>query len=153
MKKSDEHKTGKDKKTEELEMHAQYWKNKYLRALADYQNLEKRIAQSRVEDAKYAAKNLIVKLLPLLDTLTKAHEHLQDQGLTLALKQFSDLLAEEKIEKIEVIGKKFDPHTMECIEVTGEGDEVTEEVRAGYKMYDQVIRVARVKVGKQLKKI
>ena len=151
MKKSDEHKTGKDKNTEELETYVQQWKDKYLRALADYQNLEKRIAQSRVEEAKYAAKNLIVRLLPVLDTLTKAHEHLQDQGLTLAIKQFSDLLAEEKVEKIEVMGKKFDPHKMECIEVIGEGDEVTEEVRAGYKMHDQVIRVARVKVGKQLK--
>jgi len=149
MKKVHDQKGIQEKKIEELESEVSKWKEKYLRALADYQNLEKRVVETRSEDVKYAAKNIVVKFLPVLDTFAKVQQHLKDQGLDLALKQLGDFLADEKIEKIEVIGKKFDPHTMECIEVIGDGDEVIEELRPGYTMHDQVIRVAQVKVGKR----
>lgn len=146
MKKQD---TGKiiAQEKEEIEK----WKNKYLRALADYQNLEKRVIETRNNDIKFAAKNLILKLLPVLDVLIHAAKMLQDQGLQLALKQFNDVLKSEQVEKIEVSGKKFDPQTMECIEIVEnlKDDEVVEEIRGGYTMWGQVIRVAQVKVGKK----
>ncbi len=63
---------------------------------------------------------------------------------------FYKLLEEEKILKIDVLGKKFDPIIMECIEVIGneKEDTVSEEIRTGYFMHDQILRVAQVKVGK-----
>lgn len=127
------------------------WKGKYLRALADYQNLEKRIQIQRKEDTKFAAKNLILKMLSVADTLEKTERLINEQGLKLAVKQFKDILEEEGIERIGVLGKKFDPHLMECVEVieSGREDEVIEEVRAGYTMFGKVIRVAQVKVGKK----
>lgn len=134
----------------ELKKEIETWKGKYLRALADYQNLEKRIKGLREEEAKFAAKNIILKLLSILDVLEKVDKIFTDQGIKLALKMFYRLLEEEKISKIEVIGKKFDPVAMECIEVMGSGkdDSVSDEVRTGYMMFDQILRVAQVKVGK-----
>ena len=126
------------------------WKGKYLRALADYQNLEKRITAVRSEETKLAHKNIILKILPAIDALEKAERHLSDQGLSLAIKMLKDVLKGEQVEKIEVIGKKFDPYFMECVEIKGDGKDeiVSEEIRPGYKIFDQVLRVAKVKVGK-----
>lgn len=141
-----------DSNIEKLKREVEEWKGKYFRALADYQNLEKRVSEQRQEWARNAAKELIAQLLSVLDTLEQAQKHLKDQGLTLAVKSFGDVLAKEGVEKIEVLGEKFDPLTMECVEVIGEsrGDDVIEELRPGYKLGDKVIRVAQVKVGKKV---
>ncbi|MDO8741668.1 MAG: nucleotide exchange factor GrpE, partial [Candidatus Roizmanbacteria bacterium] len=56
-----------DKSTQEiddLKRQVEEFKNKYLRALADYQNLEKRVSEERFELMKMADKNLLVKILP-----------------------------------------------------------------------------------------
>lgn len=131
---------------------AEEWKQKYLRALADYQNLEKRTAQRYSDDFRMAAQTLIVRLLPVIDVLYKAQEALKNQGLDLAVKQFEDVLESEHVAKFDVVGKPFDPQTMECIEVVeGKDDIVMEETRAGYRLHDQIIRPAQVKVGKKTK--
>ncbi len=126
------------------------WKNKYLRALADYQNLEKRVSEGRANDIKFAARSLIVKLLPAIDDIERAGDLIKNEGLNLAIKKLSDILKSEQVEKIEVLGKKYDPHTMECVEIEkGENcDDIIEELRPGYKMFNQIIRTTQVKVGK-----
>lgn len=133
----------KDKQIEELT-------NNWKRALADYQNLEKRMSQEKKEWGKFATGDLILKLLPVLDNLEKAARHLKNTGLNLALKQFLDVLRNEGLEPLEVVGKEFNPQEMECLEVVA-GDEenkVAEEVRRGYKLEGKVLRVAQVKVTK-----
>lgn len=140
-----------NKNPEELETQSEAWKNKYLRALADYQNLEKRVKVAREDEVKYASGNILLKILPVLDILEQVSKANSDQGLILALKQFYEVLTRENVQKIEVLGNEFDPLTMECVEVVpGDKDNlVVDELRAGYKMYDKVIRTARVKVGKK----
>ncbi len=140
-----------DENIDKLKQEIEEWKSKYLRALADYQNLEKRFSEVRQELIKYAAEKIIHDLLAVLDTFEKAEEHLKDPGLTLGTKSFKTVLENNGLKKIEVFGKKFDPHEMECIEVVGESgaDDVIEELRPGYKLGDKVIRVAQVKVGKK----
>lgn len=140
-----------DGNIENLKQEIEEWKSKYLRALADYQNLEKRVGGERQEIVKYAAGRVIHDLLAILDTLEKAEIHLKDPGLSLGVKNFRSVLEANGLKKIDVLGKKFDPLEMECIEVVGEsrGDDVIEELRAGYKLGDKVIRVAQVKVGKK----
>ncbi|MBI3379523.1 nucleotide exchange factor GrpE [Candidatus Gottesmanbacteria bacterium] len=140
-----------DEDIEKIKQESDGWKAKYLRALADYQNLEKRVGEQKQEFVRYAAEKLIYELLTVLDTLEKAQEHLNDPGLTLGIKNFKVILEANGLKKIEVLGKKFDPLEMECIEVVGESkkDEVIEELRSGYKLGDKVIRVAQVKVGEK----
>lgn len=137
--------------TKKLQQEIEEWKSKYFRALADYQNLEKRVKLQREELVKYASGKIIYELLAVLDTLEQAEKHLKDPGLTLGVKNLWTVLAENGVKRIEVLGRKFNPHEMECVEVVEneKEDEVIEEVRAGYKLEDKVIRVAQVKVGKK----
>ena len=113
----------------EVNKEGEEWKAKYLRALADYQNLEKRTQTEKQEIRVYAAEVVIARLLPTVDTLVKAVNHVKDAGLELALKELFSALSEMGLQKIEVVGKPFDPHQMECIEVVaGEENSVVEEL-------------------------
>lgn len=130
---------------EEIKRFEDLWK----RALADYQNLEKRTAQEKEDFAKFANTGLILKILPGLDSLRKAEEYLKDEGLNLAIKQLEDELISIGLERIQTEGLNFDPEFMECVEV-GQGEEgkVLDEIRTGYKLNGRVIRAAQVRVGK-----
>lgn len=132
------------KRIEELE-------NQLKRALADYQNLEKRNLEERANWVRVANKELLLRLLPVLDTLIIAQKHVRDEGVNLSVKQFLDVLKLEGVEQIETVGHPFDPVTMECIETVSGNDEnkVVEELRAGFRFKDgTVLRVAQVRVGR-----
>lgn len=143
MKKADKHTDDFKKQLSDLE-------DKWKRALADYQNLERRIENQRQDIANFAAKELILKLLTVGDNLNLAVRHVKDQGLELAVRHFWQVLEGEGLKKIEVEGKDFDPNEMECVEVIeGEKDgKVAEEVRSGFYLGERVLRVAQVKVSK-----
>lgn len=126
--------------------------NQLKRALADYQNLERRITHEKSTWITAANKDLILKLLPVLDNLFLASKHMDDEGLNLSIQKFIDVLKEEGVEKIETVGHDFDPNTMECVSVVaGEAEKILEEVRPGFIMNDKVIRPAQVIVGGSLK--
>lgn len=143
----------KDEVGEELEslkQLASQLDNQLKRSLADYQNLQRRTQEERGEWLRTANKDLILKLLPVLDTLMLAGKHLQDKGLELSIDQFLRVLEQEGVRRIETIGKEFDPNTMEAVSTKESADEkgkVVEEMRAGYMFYDTVIRAAQVIVG------
>lgn len=129
---------------------AEEWKNKYLRALADYQNLEKRTIEQVSEARKFASERVFWRLLPVVDTLGKVKEHVEDAGLALALRELDAVLVEQGVERMIVVGHPFDPHEMECIEVVqGADNQVLEESLPGYRLHGKILRVAQVKVGKQ----
>ncbi len=138
-----------NKEIEVLKTQNQELDNQVKRILADYQNLEKRVAEQRRELILSANKDLLLRLLPVLDTLVLASKHSQDKSLQISIQQFLAVLQSEGIKKIETTGKMFDPNTMEGIG-TQEGEEgkVLEETRTGYMMGDKVLRVAQVIVGK-----
>src|ERR1035437_1734120 len=122
---------------------AQQLENQYKRALADYQNLEKRIVEEKISWLKIANKNLLLKLLPGLDSLLLAEKHTQDEGVKISVKHFLDILENEGVKNIETVGKDFDPNLMDAI-TTGQGEDgkVLEEVRIGYMLFDQILRPA-----------
>lgn len=137
------------KKTEESGV-GEDWKGKYLRALADYQNLEKRSVAEVQEARKFASEIILSRLLPVVDTFGRVRAHIKDTGLELAYKELLAVLSEQGVERIEVLGRQFDPHEMECIEVvSGSENEVVEEVLPGYRFRGKILRVAQVKVGKE----
>lgn len=122
--------------------------NKWKRALADYQNLEKRAAQEKTEFAKFASAALLDKLLPILDSLEKCQAHFKDKGLDLTLDQFKKTLKSEGLEEIKAAGEKFDPQLMDATEMNkGKKNQVVEVVLKGYKLNNKVLRPAKVKVG------
>jgi molecular chaperone GrpE len=133
---------------------AEVWKSKYMRALADYQNLERRNREEKADVYKFANEVLLSHLFSALDTLKKAKDHLSDAGLDLAYKELMSVLTEHGVEQIKTVGLPFDPHDMECIEVVdlpeaAKEDQVVEELAPGYRLHGKLLRVAKVKVGKQ----
>ena len=105
------------KETEVLKQQVEEFKNKYLRALADYQNLEKRIAEEKFEIIKNANKHLILGLLPFLGNLEKAEIFIKDQGLKMTKDHLFGILKEIGLEEIEVLNKEYDPIFAEVIEI------------------------------------
>lgn len=139
-----------EKQLERIKSEAEEWKRKYLRALADYQNLEKWTQEETNKVRRFAAEIVLTKLLPIADTFKRAQAHLQDTGLSLGLKELEAFFLSQGVKKMDVTGKLFDPHEMECIEVvSGQDNTVIEEVLPGYTIHGKIIRVAQVKVGKQ----
>ncbi len=138
-----------DPQIEVLKKETEEWKAKYMRVLADYQNLDKR-AQDQVGEArKFAAEMILQRILPVLDTFTKVKNHIKDMGFDLAYKELLAVIEEQGVTPIKVLGEQFDPHQMECIEVvSGKDNEVVEELLVGYMFRGKVLRIAQVKVGK-----
>lgn len=128
-------------------------KSQYLRALADYQNLERRTQEEKAVFARYALKEFLEKLLVILDDLEKAADHLNDRGILLTLGKLKDLLADEGLKEINPEkGADFDSGLMEVIEVVEEPNlesgKVAEVLSKGYFLNGKMLRPARVVVKK-----
>ena len=136
-----------DKFTQEIESLKQQieeFKNKYLRALGDYQNLEKRIDQERFELMKMGNKNLLIKIIPFLDNLEKAEVFVHDPGLKISKDHFMQILKEAGLEEMDLLKKDFDPNLAEAIDIVPgkDNNKIVEVLRKGYKFEDKIIRVA-----------
>ena len=118
------------------------------RALADYQNLVKRVERERFEVLARSNKSLVEKLLPILDNFQKAQGYLKDPGIEMALDEFYKVLESAGIEKIQTQkGDTFDAATHEAIEgvVGGQEGSIAEVLTDGYKWKDgTILRPAKV---------
>lgn len=146
----DEEELEQNPEVEALKLQVEQAENQYKRALADYQNLQKRTQEDRLQWIQGANRELLLRIMTVLDTLMLAQQHMQDKNLEVSILQFLDVLKSEGVTKIETVGKKFDPNLMEAI-ATGEGKEgeVLEELRTGFFLHDKLLRAAQVKVGKE----
>jgi molecular chaperone GrpE len=134
-----------DKKIEQEENELE---NQLRRSLADYQNLEKRISEEKSNWILSANKDLILRLLPGLDSLLLALKHTNDEGVRLSVKHFLDIFEREGVQKIVTENSEFDPNLMEAVGTApGEEGIIVEEVRPGYTLNNSVIRPAQVIVG------
>jgi molecular chaperone GrpE len=139
-----------DEKIVRLELELKDANDKYLRALAEQQNLVKRQATEKEEFVKYANQEIISEFLMVFDHLKLSIGSLPEAekknawvvGVELTLKQFKDLLSVNGVEEIKTVGEKFNPAEMEAID--GAGEKVAKEIMPGYKLSGKVIRAARV---------
>jgi molecular chaperone GrpE len=100
-------------------------RDEYLDALrrlqAEFENYRKRVAKQQTDQTARAALSLVEKLLPVLDTLDLATEHLGDadsadgRALVAASSQLRDVLAKEGLERIDPMGEPFDPNAHEAV--------------------------------------
>lgn len=145
----------KKKSLKELQEEIENLEENWKRALADYNNLEKRVSDQQQTFVRLANASLVDKLLGVLDDLERAVDHIKDKGLNLVLDQFREVLDSEGVKEIEAKGEEFDPETMDCVEMApGEENKVVKVQLKGYTLNDHVIRPAKVEVGigKKLKK-
>lgn len=139
------------KEIERLKAQIEDYKSRYLRALADYQNLEKKVNEEKKEFLKLANKNLLLKIINIFDDIERAEVFIKDKGLALIKERLLKVLKEEGVREIEVLGKPFNPYLAEAVEINEGSDDnlVVEVLRKGYYYYDKVLRPAQVKVGQK----
>src|SRR3989338_5629959 len=94
---------------EKTKKEAEDYKNKYLRALADYQNYEKRVSDEKSQIREQVLAQVLLKLLPFLDNLDKAEIFIKDSGLKMVKDSFYKRLSEMGFTEIQILGKEFDP--------------------------------------------
>lgn len=136
------------------------------RAVADYSNLEKRVAEGRSELTSWANTELIKKLLQVLDYYEKALGGITEEekksgwvkGVEMATVQFKNVLKQEGLEEIEIDpgaksgtgGTRFDPSLHEAVDTReGKDGEVLEIVEKGYNLNGKVLKPAKVVVGRE----
>lgn len=145
-------------KIEHLKKLVEEYKNKYLRALADYHNLEKRVEEERSLRMKVAKKDLILQLLPIFDLVDKALKDAEEnrqqvdsvhwrEGIKIAIKEFRNILSREGFEPVET--ETFDPNLHEAVGVRlGPEGKILDVLQMGYKLNGKLVKPAKVVVGK-----
>jgi molecular chaperone GrpE len=135
-------------------------KDRYLRALADFENYRKRVARDNEERTRCATEDLVGRLLDVIDNMERAVDASAEakdfdglrKGLELTYASLRDILAKEGLCPIKCVGERFDPNYHEAImtrEQAGMADDnVLEEIQKGYTLKGKVIRPSKVVVSK-----
>jgi molecular chaperone GrpE len=127
------------------------------RERADAENLRRRTDEEKSRLGEFYKAMVVQELLPALDNLERAFKHtpkeLKDheyiKGIQGVMKQFEQSFAQLGVKRIKTVGEVFDPRLHEAVHMEeGEGtvEIVCEELQPGYKIGDEVIRHAMVKV-------
>ncbi len=147
-------------KTQHQDQHIKDLKNQIsdlstqkLRALADYQNLQKRVEKDKVDFVKYANQKLLLQIIELKDIVDRAEIFITDPGLKIVKDQLVSLLKDNNVEEIDALGQEFDPETMECVDKNQTDNNLVAAVnQKGYRLFDKILRPAQVTVGQVEKK-
>ena len=139
-------------------------KDEYLdnwkRERAAFLNYKKEGSQRITALAQYINTGMILKFLPILDNFYLAEKNLSKKsrkdsnvkGFLQIRKQIEGFLENEGIITIESVDKKFDPNLHEVVGVVEKKDIesgiIIEEIQRGYKIKDQLLRPAKVRVAK-----
>jgi len=141
-------------------------KDRLARRQADFENYRKRVDRERSDIYNRVVADVAAKLLGVLDNLKRALEteasveaNESDEfrhflsGVDLIYKQLNGVLEALGVKPIVAVGERFNPHIHEAV-VTEETEEfepdtIIQEIRAGYKLGDKLIRPALVKVSKR----
>ena len=132
---------------------------KSVRAVAELDNVRRRMEREVANAHKYGMEKLITALLPVVDSLEQALQIAEQnsdasmhEGLELTMKLFTDVLQKFDVECIDPVGATFDPQQHEAMsiqEVPGAApNSIIAVFQKGYKLSDRVIRPARVIVAK-----
>ena len=139
-------------------------KNQLARRQADFENYRKRVERERSETYNRVVADIAAKLLPVSDNLKRALEAEASveaaesdefrhflSGVDLIWKQLHGVLEALGVKPIPAVGEPFNPHVHEAVvtEATDEyePDTVMQEIVAGYRLGDKLIRPALVKVA------
>lgn len=133
---------------------------KATRALAELENVRRRSERDVANAHKFSLERFANQLLPVVDSLEqaiqlvdKANDASMYEGMALTMKLFLDVLQKNQIEQINPVGELFDPqqHEAMSMQVAPEAkpNTVLLVFQKGYKLYDRIIRPARVIVAKE----
>lgn len=130
-----------------------------LRALADMENMRRRVRKEQEDLIKYSSQKLIENLLPVVDNFERALSADREnmtvesllEGVDMVYRQLKQVFEQEGLTAIEAVGKPFDPHYHQAVMTVDDPDTesgiVVEELQKGYQYKDRVIRPSMVKVN------
>ncbi|MGA8595896.1 MAG: nucleotide exchange factor GrpE [Bryobacteraceae bacterium] len=149
--------TAQDDEIKQLKEQVRQEHELYLRALADFENYRRRIDRERANTASSGKREIILALLEVLDGFELALQHAGDgsssltEGLRAIHRRFLTLLEQQKVEPIRSLGETFDPRIHEAVDSSPsdqyEPGTVIEEIQRGYRLGDELLRPARVRVA------
>jgi len=144
----------------QLEKDSEDFRDKWLRAAADYKNFKRRADQERADLIRGASAGLLLKLLPVVDDFERAAASAPEaissspwfEGFKLIAQKLQTILESEGVAPIAALGQDFDPNQHEAVIEEEAGDDlagkVIAELQKGYRLRDRVLRHTMVKVGK-----
>lgn len=136
------------------------WKDKYTRLYAEFDNFRKRTEKEKIQNFDFGAREVIEKLLPVVDNFERALDTVEKEdeedaftkGVQGIYKQIQKLFEDLNVKAINAEGEKFDPNLHNAVmtdtESDVEEDTITQDLQKGYTYKDQVIRHSMVKVKK-----
>ncbi|OPY80869.1 MAG: heat shock protein GrpE [Syntrophorhabdus sp. PtaU1.Bin153] len=135
--------------------------NKYLYLNAEFENFKRLKAKEKQDILKFGNETLIMELIPVIDNLERALDHVEKtdeskgilEGVQMTLNSFLKVLERAGVERVEAVGKKFDPNFHEALfqeeREDVEPDTVVSELQKGYLLNGRLIRASRVSVSKK----
>ena len=136
---------------------AEEWRDKYLRKLADFDNYRKRTRQESEMLRQMVSESLLASLLPIVDDFERmlaAPGDAEDpyrRGAVMILGKLQALFDSHGVQRLEAIGKPFDPAEHDALLTRPTPDFptgiVTDVITPGYRMGDRIIRHAQVVVS------
>ena len=144
---------------EKLESEVKEMKDKWLRSVAELENFKKRMTQERINERKFASKNLIADLLVPLEQFNRAVSMETENdllknfliGFKMINEQFYNVLIQDGLKEIDALNKPFDPNYHYAIEKESNKDKPNginlEVIQKGYTYKEQILRPAMVKVN------
>ena len=147
-----------EEQLEAAKKETEQYKDKYLRAVAEFDNYRKRTLKEKAELLLNGSEKAVCAFLPILDDFERAiADKTEDvnaikEGMQIIFNKFNKTLESLGVKKIETEGKDFDVDFHEAVAmVPGMGDDkkgkVIDCVQTGYQLNDKVIRHAKVAVG------
>jgi molecular chaperone GrpE len=129
-----------------------------LRRQADFDNYRKRIERERFEDSKRTTARVIEGLIPVIDGFEHAlaaHREAEYEnyrkGFELIYKQLLDTVTKLGAERIDPLGKTFDPHLHQAVDraetTEHEDGTILQVFQPGYVFHGRVLRPAMVRVA------
>lgn len=134
----------------------QQLKDRYLRTLADFDNLRKRTEREKADFFRYALGGVLKDILPVLDNFDRGLEHAEEgdefhKGMLLIYKQLFEVLQKHGLKPIDEAGVHFDPNIHEAVvredDPSVPSQTVTAVLQKGYFLHDRLLRPALVKVA------
>jgi molecular chaperone GrpE len=136
--------------------------DRLARVQAEFENSRKRAVREQHEVKEFALAQALKALLPILDNLDRALQSpaqtLEEfrSGIQLIRKQFEDTVVKLGLNQIPAKGEPFDPHVHEAIEIvdtmSANDNQVLDELQRGYKLGEQLLRPAMVRVARNPKR-
>lgn len=155
------HELTPEEKVVALEAELEAMKDKYLRQAAEFDNYRKRTMQEKADLLKYGAQKAVEALLPVVDDIERAMQHIEKaedvesvkEGMNLIYQKFQKYLEQQQVSVIPANqGDDFDDNIHEAVTMFPAPDpslkgKIVDCVTKGYKLSDKVVRYAKVVVG------